>query len=152
MTLAELRGLDKNAAWVWLALSSEGGTVVCTSRKRLVDATGIKDPKAISAAVTALERGGWIRRQHTTTHAAGQFKTLMRFKLCYEGAKSPLHTKKPMRGRNHPHYVGAKSPPRLLRSKRGAPGSTLGASPGAPTTTATNDHGGPVVHAGSLPR
>lgn len=99
-TLARLSRACRFAPAVWLALQELArGRSTCTpTRETLAELIGIRRHKSISAGLTALEKAGWIEREHVPKFRGGrQTATLLRVRF--------LCTKR--RGRKTPHTVRA---------------------------------------------
>lgn len=99
-TLARLRRGHSFAPAVWLALQELArGRSTCTpTRETLAELIGIRRHKSISAALTVLDKAGWIEREHVPKYRGGrQTATLLRVRL--------LRAER--RGRKAPHTVRA---------------------------------------------
>lgn len=93
-TAARLFRACRSAPAVWLALcelaQERGGAAVVTpTRDELAKRAGVSRLPTISAALTALERAGWIERAHVPKFENGQrCATLLRIVLRRSARKS----------------------------------------------------------------
>lgn len=89
--LAQLWRANRAAPCVYLALDSlANGQVVTPTRAVLSAATGIARLKTISAALSSLEKAGWIERVHVPVGGGAERATLLRIILCRKGLRAPI--------------------------------------------------------------
>lgn len=94
-TIAQVYGKRPTALVVWTALcdmaDERGSSVLTPTRAHLSGLTGITRHKTISAALTTLEKAGWVDRVHVPVSEHGKrTATLLRIVLRRRGRSAPL--------------------------------------------------------------
>jgi hypothetical protein len=145
-TLAAVFRTTPMALAVWCALcelaDARRSSVVTPTRAKLARAIGIDRQKSVSAALTLLERAGWIERVHVPVTSGGiQRATLLRIVLCRKRRSSAPYGAKRRRGRSSgPRVEGAPTPQDFPYGKEGEPTAPALSGAGAARHVPSPEH------------